>query len=243
MKLKTAVAALLLSVAPLVQAQNNPGLQAEFELGVLVATGNTDERNISGRIGLTREFRRWRNTGEFTARHIEAEDETTAEQYRAQGETNYKFDEQQYWFLRGAWEDDRFSGYAFETSVTAGYGNRIWEVGDVSFLSVSTGLGYRYNRLDEPEPDGTDEEESAIARFAAELAYEISDRSLFRQKLATEVGLEETNTITESETSLQTTVVGNLALKLSYRVKHVSNPPDDAERTDTVTALSVLYTY
>ncbi|QSP94869.1 DUF481 domain-containing protein [Marinobacter salinisoli] len=243
MKSQRAIAAVLVTAAPLLQAQTNPGLQAEFELGLLVTTGNTDERNISGRIGLAREYVRWRNTGEFNARHIEADDETTAEEYRAEGETNYKFDEQQYWFLRGAWEDDRFSGYAFESSVTAGYGNRIWEQGEVSFLSVSTGLGYRYNELDEPQADGTREEESVIARFAAELAHEISDRSLFRQKLSSEVGLEETNTITQSETSLQAAVIGNLALKLAYRVKHVSAPPEGAERTDTETALSVLYTY
>ncbi|MBW7470919.1 DUF481 domain-containing protein [Marinobacter sp. M216] len=243
MELKNAVAIALIGAAPLAQAQDRGDVNSEFEIGILVTSGNTEESNLNGRLAIGNEFPRWRNMAEFSARHTESEDETTAEQYQAEGETNYKFDERQYWFLRGAWEDDRFSGYDFESSVTAGYGNRLWESGDQSFWSVSTGLGYRYNRLDEPDENGENAEDSAIARFATQFDYAISDRALFRQKLSTEVGLEENNTISESETALQATVVGNLSMKAAFRVKHVSDPPEGKERTDTETALTLLYTF
>ncbi|MEE2764415.1 MAG: DUF481 domain-containing protein [Pseudomonadota bacterium] len=244
MQLRNAVAVALIGVSPLAQASGEDDkVGAEFELGVLVTSGNTEETNFNSRFAITQESRRWRNTGELSARHTEAEDETTAEQYQAEGETNYKLDERQYWFLRGAWEDDRFSGYAFESSVTTGYGNRLWESGEKSFWSVSTGLGYRYNRFDEPDENGDEAEDSVIARFATQLDYAISDRALFRQKLSTEVGLEDNNTISESETALQANVVGNLSMKTAFRVKHVSDPPEGKERTDTETALTLLYTF
>ncbi len=243
MKLRNAVAVALIGAAPLAQASEDDKLSSEFELGVLMTSGNTEETNVDSRFAIAQESRRWRNTAELGARHTEAEDETTAEQYRAEGETNYKFTERQYWFLRGAWEDDRFSGYAFESSITAGYGHRLWESGEKSFWSVSTGLGYRYNRFDEPDENGEEAEDSVIARFATQLDYEISDRALFRQKLSTEVGLEENNTISQSETALQATVVGNLSMKTAFRVKHVSDPPEGKERTDTETALTLLYTF
>lgn len=243
MKLKNAVAVALIGMAPLAHAQELGEVKAEFELGLLVTSGNTEETNFNGRLAVANEVRRWRNTAELSARHTEAEDETTAEQYLAEGETNYKFNDRQYWFLRGAWEDDRFSGYAFESSVTAGYGNRVWESGELSFLSLSAGLGYRYNRLDVRDEDGNEAEDSAIARLAAQFDYALSDRALFRQKLSTEIGLEENNTISQSETALQATVIGNLSMKTAFRVKHVSNPPEGKERTDTETAITLLYTF
>merc|ERR1711964_25825 len=99
-----------------------------------------------------------RNTGEFSSRYTEADEETTAEEYQVALESDYKFDEQQYWFVRGSWEDDRFSGYDFESTLSTGYGNRVWQVGERSFLDLSAGLGYRYNKLEEVNDDGDDAE-------------------------------------------------------------------------------------
>ena len=231
-----------LAVAPFVHAQESENWEGEAELGVLMTSGNTDETKVNGRLGLINDRESWRNSGEFSTKYTEAEDETTAEEYRAALETNYKFDERQYWFLRGNWEDDRFSGYEFESSVTTGYGNRVWRSGKRSFLDLSAGAGYRYNKRMEVDPDtGRDVEEDAIARLAAQFDYGLSENSLFRQKLSTEIGLDDNNTISKSETSLQSSIMNNLSMKVAYRVKHVSDAPEDSESTDTELAVSLLY--
>ncbi|MEP3563413.1 MAG: DUF481 domain-containing protein [Marinobacter sp.] len=231
-----------LALAPMVQAQESENWEGEAELGVLMTSGNTDETKVNGRLGLINDQVSWRNSGEFSTKYTEADDETTAEEYRAALETNYKFDEQQYWFLRGNWEDDRFSGYEFESSVTTGYGNRVWRSGKRSFLDLSAGAGYRYNKRMEVDPDtGRDVEEDAIARLAAQFDYGLSETSLFRQKLSTEIGLDDNNTISKSETSLQSSIMNNLSMKVAYRVKHVSDAPEGSEKTDTELAISLLY--
>lgn len=231
-----------LALAPMVQAQESENWKGEAELGVLMTSGNTDETKVNGRLGLINDQESWRNSGEFSTKYTEADDETTAEEYRAALETNYKFDAQQYWFLRGNWEDDRFSGYEFESSVTTGYGNRVWQSGKRSFLDLSAGAGYRYNKRMEVDPDtGRDVEEDAIARLAAQFDYGLSETSLFRQKLSTEIGLDDNNTISKSETSLQSSIMNNLSMKLAYRVKHVSDAPEGSEKTDTELAVSLLY--
>ena len=215
--------------------------RGEAELGLLVTTGNSEETNLKARLGVVHETEAWRNIGELRSAYTEAEDETTAERYRVEAETNYKFSENQFWFLRGGWENDRFSGYDYRTSATTGYGHRVWELGDKSFLDLSAGAGYRYNRLDEPDDDGNRKESEAIARLAAHLDFELSENALFRQKLSTEVGLDENNVITESETSVQASVIGNLSMKLAYHVTHVSDAPPDSVSTDTETSVSLLY--
>ena len=241
MDLRQAVAITAVAIAPFASAQEADNWKGETELGVLITSGTTEETNIKGRLGLVHEVESWRNTGEFRTNYSETEDETTAEKYQAALETDYKFAENQYWFLRGSYEDDRFSGYDFESTVTTGYGNRVWNSGDRSFLDLSVGAGYRYNKLDMVNAEGEDTEEEAIARLAGQFDYAPSENSLFRQKLSSEVGLDENNTVTESETSLQANVVGNLSMKAAFRVKHVSDAPAGSENTDTETSLSLLY--
>lgn len=241
MDLRKAVAITAVTIAPFASAQDADNWKGETELGVLITSGNTEETNIKGRLGLIHEVETWRNTGEFRTNYSETDDQTTAEEYQAALETDYKFAENQYWFLRGSYEDDRFSGYDFESSVTTGYGNRVWNSGERSFLDLSAGVGYRYNKLEVVNAEGEDAEEEAITRLAGQFDYALSENSLFRQKLSTEIGLDENNTVTESETSLQANVVGNLSLKAAFRIKHLSDPPAGSEDTDTETSLSLLY--
>ncbi len=157
---------------------------------------------------------RLRNLLDLRTLYFKADDETTAE---------------------------RFSGYDFQSSITTGYGNRVWESGERSFLDILAGGGYRFNKLKEPDEDGSRDEEEAIARLAAQFDYALSDNALFRQKLSSEIGLDENNVITLSETSLQATVVDNLSMKVAFRVKNVSDAPAGNENTDTETSLSLLY--
>lgn len=241
MDLRQAVAITAVAIAPFASAQEADNWKGETELGVLITSGTTEETNIKGRLGLLHEVESWRNSGEFRTNYSETEDETTTEKYLAELETNYKFDKNQYWFLRGSYEDDRFSGYDFESTVTTGYGNRVWNSGERSFLDLSVGGGYRYNRLEMVNAKGEDTEKEAIARLAGKFDYALTANSLFRQKLSTEIGLDDSNTVTESETSLQANVIGNLSMKAAFRVKHLSDPPVGSENTDTETSLSLLY--
>ncbi len=241
MSFKKTVAIVAISAAPLAYGQDAKDWEGEAELGVLITTGNTDETNINGRLGLKHEIESWRNIAEFSSNYSEAEDETTTEKYKSSLETNYKFDENQYFFLRGTYERDRFSGYDFESTVTTGYGNRVWNQGKRSFLDLSVGGGYRFNKLEEVNDEGEDEEKEAIGRLAAQFNYALSENALFRQKLSTEIGLDENNVISQSETALKANIVGNLSMKLAYRVEHVSDAPADSNSTDTETSISLLY--
>ncbi|MDX1634680.1 MAG: DUF481 domain-containing protein [Marinobacter sp.] len=242
MRMAVSAGLLVAALSPLAAAQDGDNdWEGEGELGVLVTSGNSDETNINARLGLVHEVVSWRNLAEFRTFYSETEDTTTAEEYEAALETNYKFTQNQYWFLRGAYEDDRFSGYDYRSSATTGYGHRVWSSGERSFLDLSVGAGYRYNRLQQPDDDGSRTEDQAIGRLAGQFDYGLSDNALFRQKLSTEVGLSENETITESSTSLQATVVGNLSMKVAYAVTHLSDPPAGSASTDTETSLSLLY--
>jgi len=215
--------------------------EGEAELGVLITSGNTDQTTINGRLGFKHEVEYWRNSATFRSLYSKADGTTDSEKYAAEAETNYKFAEPQFLFFRGAYEDDRFSNYDYRSNVTAGYGSRVWEPDERTFLDLSVGAGYRYNRFDEPNEDNEQYEEQAIGRLAGQLDYALSPTALFRQKLSTEIGLEDGNTVTQSLTSVQAQLRDNLSLKISYLVENISDAPPGDEDTNSETTISVLY--
>lgn len=241
MQFRTTLAIVSLAVSPMVVGEEFEDWEGEAELGVLITSGNSEETDINSRLALVHEVAEWRNSGEFRSAFSESEDVTTTEKYRGNLQSDYKFEGSQYLFVRGSYEDDRFSGYDFQSSLTTGYGNRVWQRGERSFLDLSAGAGYRFNKLEEPDEDGNRDEEEAITRLAGQFDYALSENALFRQKLSTEIGLDENNTVTESETSVQATVVGNVSMKAAYRVQHVSDEPEGSDDTDTEISLSLLY--
>lgn len=215
--------------------------EGEAELGVLKTSGNTDETKVNGRLGLKHEVETWRNTGEFRSAYSEAEGVTTAERYRAALESDYKFTDRQFWYVRAFYEDDRFSGFNYQSSLTTGYGNRVWVGGDRSFLDLTIGGGYRFNRLEVPDNTGSRDDNEAIGRFAGRYDQALSETALFRQELSVEVGLDDQATTTESETSVQANIVGSLSMRAAYLVQHLSDPPAGSANTDTELSVSLVY--
>lgn len=238
---RVAVWALAL-VAPVALAQESATpWSGEAEVGVLVSNGNTDSTDVNSRLSGKYEVTDWRNVASLRSLYSETEGETTAEKYVAEGESNYKFSERQFWFLRGSYTDDRFSGYDFQSSVSTGYGNRVWSRGDRSFLEFKAGTGYRYDRLERPNPKGKQKEDGAIVRLAGTLNVALSENALFIQELSSELGVDDGSTISESLTALQANIAGNLSMKASYRVRHQSDVPMGSANTDTEAALTLLY--
>lgn len=233
----------LMVIATTTAAADSGQWTGQAEVGLLITTGNSEETNLKGALDLTRDLEQWRTNYEAAALYSESEETTTAERYRLAAQGDYKLDESQFVFLRGAYEDDRFSGYDFQSSATGGYGNRIWTRGDASFLELSAGVGYRYNRLDEVDNDGEEAEDEAIARLAAQFDYELTPTSLFHQELGSEIGLEENSVLSVSETSIQAKFLNDYALKAAYRVEHNSDAPAGSESVNTEAAFTMLYTF
>ena len=221
-------------------AQESDEWSGSVELGLVETSGNTEETTVSGEADVTRNWNDWRQNVLLQSRYAEQGGERTAERYSASTQLDYKFNPNDFVFVRGRYSNDDFSGYQFQASTSAGYGRRLWSEGD-SHFDLSSGLGYRYSKFDEREPGEGDEREGAIGRLAGDFRYQLSETAHFRQEAETEVSLDDGEAMSRSVTSLQANVNSSLALKLSYTVEHDSNPPEDTERTDTITAVTLLY--
>ncbi len=207
-----------------------------ISLGYLATQGNTDSTNANADFEVTWDLDGpWKH--DWTARLINARtnDVTTAESYSAGYKAQRDFSETSYLFFTGDWRQDEFSGYSRQVSEAIGYGRRLID-NPQHMLALEGGAGAKQSDLVTGE-----ELDEAIVRGALDYLWNISETAEFRQKLLIEQG--DDNRYTESNTSLKTTVVGNIAVVLSYVIKSNSDVPVGIEKTDRFTSIALEYAF
>jgi putative salt-induced outer membrane protein len=216
--------------------------KTDAELGYISTTGNTETTTTAAKLDVVYEVEKWRHKLHAEAYGQEAKDDTTgqtvvaAERYEGSGKSDYKFTEHDYGFALLKLKKDRFSGFKYEHSFTLGYGRKVIKEDNME-LDIEIGPGIKYYRADSaPEP-----EDEAMLRLSADYWWQITDNSKFTQSLSTEIG--EEFTTTESVTGIKANINSTLALKFTYTIRNKSEVPPDVEKTDTETAVTLVYSY
>lgn len=215
--------------------EDKVGWHGEGEFGLAITSGNSETETLNGSIKLINQQDLWRHTIDASALTVSDEDSTTAERYTFGYKASRKINESDYLFSAFRYDDDRFSGFDFQSSLTAGYGRRVFERRRSS-LDIEAGLGYKFSETVEGE-----EQNEVIARLYGDYHYDVSDNAIFSQTLLIEPGPE--NTFSESVTAFKVGFAEKLALKLSFTAKNNSSTPAGTESTDTITSATVVYSF
>jgi putative salt-induced outer membrane protein len=231
--------------------------------GYVATSGNSDNSTASLKGELFYDQGRWHHSALATALGASADNESTAEAYKAQAKSKFDLNETLYLFGLVEWNKDKFSAYDRQMFEVAGLGWRVFR-GNNQELNLEAGVGATQSRLaqldpclpfDPPDPDEgqslpapdclTGSQRDAgefIGRLGGDYHWHISETALFSQKIATSIGSD--NTYVESLTELKATVIGNLALVLGYLVKHNTDVPDSSlDKTDTQTSVTLEYKF
>lgn len=219
-------------------AEQEKPWKSELELGYVSTTGNSETSTLKARGDGTREAESWRYNAHFDALNAEEETGRSAEKYFFTNKLDYKFGSHSYLFGYASYEDDRFSGYDWQAVAAAGYGYRLLE-NDTMTWDMEAGPGFRYSAISDDV--AADDEEELILRAYTDFEWKLSDNATFEQELSTEIGQDKT--ISRSVTSLKSTIVGALAMKLSYTIRYTDNVPPETEHADTETAVTLVYSF
>ncbi|QIZ77461.1 DUF481 domain-containing protein [Ferrimonas lipolytica] len=214
---------------------------AEAELGATMTSGNTESTSILAKYNSEHKLGDWTNHYKLEALYSEDDDERSAERYRGEVQTDYPASGKHYFFAVLNAETDKFSGYEYVVTGAAGYGNRFIEEEDMTLL-FEVGPGYSYKKIDEDLVVDKDNESDVIVRAKTEFWWKFSDNAEFKQTLGSDIAFDGA-TISFSESSLVANLVGELAMKLSYNIKHNSDPGGDTDSTDTILAATLLYKF
>lgn len=212
------------------------GWDGSAELGGTLNSGNTDEQAVTVGLGLTNDRQTWRHKLGISFAFTRTDGQTTKQDLEASYQLDYKFSERLYAFGLIEYEDDRFSGFDYRLTETLGVGYRLFDR-ETWFLDVEGGVSFRQSKL---ALTGISENDIG-GRAKAVFHWDITDTfALDNEASALFTG---NGTTLENTISVQTKITETISGKLSFNVKHNTDVPLGARKTDTETKASVLYSF
>lgn len=216
--------------------ETKDGWTGEASLTYILNNGNTEGETFGAKAKAVRDYEKWRVTGKLEGLNQSNETGRTGEKYFASAKLDRKLDEDSYLFALLEHEDDRFSGFHYQTSFTAGYGQTVID-NDAHKLSLEGGPGYRRSEVEA----GDHVEEEGFVRGALDYKWTVSETSTLTEELSVEVGDE--STITKSSTKFKTKINTQFSLTLGYDIKHNSEVPEGTKNSDSTTYVTLDYSF
>jgi putative salt-induced outer membrane protein len=207
----------------------------DVEVGAVFTSGNTEQETLKLRFDTKRETDGSIHLVHGDTFRASQDGDDSANRLYLFYRYDYKLDTDRSLFARLAYEEDEFSGFDSQIDLTAGYNQMLFRR-DRLTIEGDIGLGMRYVELD----TGASGSEGLV-RLAAALKWQVSENALFTQLLGFEIGKELTTT--RSVTALESTIVGNLAMKLAISIKNNSEVLPGKDKTDTESTVTVVYKF
>jgi putative salt-induced outer membrane protein YdiY len=262
MKSKIAIAALILlplsgqyAMAEDATAEEKSTLTVSAELGMLFTTGNTKSGDIKAGLNIKHEEGRWVNLLAFNAlaKKLESENEDTGEdefestenKWDILGQTNYSLEESGKNYLYGSafYQQNKFNGFEYQTSASFGWG-RQWLESETSSFFADVGPGVKYDVISAKSSTEEYSETAVIVQAQALYTKQINDFVEFKQYFVAKQAVEsEKNSYYRSETSLTTKLIESLQFKFSFLVEHDTEVDAEYENTNTVTSVTLVYSF
>lgn len=205
------------------------------ELGAFNSTGNSSNTGVTASLGLTREGIRWRHKLRARADYQRSNGVTTREQFLASYEPNLKLSDRLFAYALAQYERDRFQGFSARYSVSGGLGYDVIAKDRMS-LSIKAGPAYRRTERINGSSD------SNLAGLASlDFDWALSDNISLTQNASAFVQSGSSTLISDS--GLQAGIADNIKVRLSYTVEHDTQPPAGAEKTDTLSRVTIIYDF
>jgi putative salt-induced outer membrane protein len=220
---------------------------AKAELGFLQSGGNTEAASANTKFDLTRETRRWKNNVALAALYSENAEFSTAERYEARYQADYKITDRLSWFAALRGEQDRFSGFAYQATLSTGASYQFVDTATTKF-DVSLGAGAKRSRAETLikteagevlDRIAGDLEDDIVGTLGSNYEHSFTATTKVINKLLAEFGGD--NNAVQNDLSLQVSMTQSLALAVGFGIRYNSDPPPLAESTDTLTTVNLVY--
>jgi len=209
--------------------------------------GNTDNSAGNLLFRAAHVFGEWKLLFGFDGLYGSTRGETTAQAWDAYLQANYNITPRFYWYVGGRYDDDRFSGFAYQAALKSGVGYKFIDT-DATKLTAQMGAGYRRLRPEILVKDeigaivsSTEQPEQTDAILDAGVAFEHNFNPATKLLAAVTVQSGKGNTLSNANVALQVKMTNRLALSAGYKLTDNSSPPPGTGRRDTLTTLGLVY--
>lgn len=235
--MKTTLSTLLLISAALCSLSCNAGeWHGDGSLGYNSISGSS--RNTSLSLGLdgTYQAASWQHSVETEA-YRARNGEEKAGSYGIKLQSGYDLNTSTFAFGQLRYLDDRYSGYAYQASLSLGAGRTFFDHGN-NRLNGQIGLGYRTS---EPNSDQQTLEKEPVGTARIIYNKDLTTNTVLKTKWSAETGAD--NTYLEGSVALLVAMTDALGFKFSYITKHNTRAPTGRKNTDRHTNFSLNYVF
>jgi putative salt-induced outer membrane protein YdiY len=233
---------------------------ASAQLGLLYLTGNTRSADIKTGIDLRFERSLWRSFFIFDllVKKTEQEQEqtndkqleTTDQKWSVLSQTNYTLDaaNQNYVYGSAFYEENRFSGFDSQASMSIGWGRR-WLENKQSSFDADIGPGFKRDILQltpEQISQGLTNKAQDTLILQAQALYirKLNEHIEFKQLMVVKHAIERgQNSIYKAESSITSRLIDSLQLKLNFIVDYNSKVEEDKANLNTETSAVLIYSF
>lgn len=233
---------------------------ASAQLGLLYLTGNTRSADIKTGIDLRFERSLWRSFFIFDllVKKTEQEQEqtndkqleTTDQKWSVLSQTNYTLDAANQNYVYGSvfYEENRFSGFDSQASMSVGWGRR-WLENKQSSFDADIGPGFKRDIL-QLTPEQTSQgltnksQDTLILQAQALYIRKLNEHIEFKQLMVVKHAIERgQNSIYKAESSITSRLIDSLQLKLNFIVDYNSKVEEDKANLNTETSAVLIYSF
>lgn len=223
----------ILPFSPLSAAED--GWSGDGELGFTSYSGNTKSTDLFAKLSLANQMGLWKHELVLGANNNSSDNVRTAERYFLNWKSSRDFTPIYYGFGSFRYDKDRFSGFNFQSSLTAGIGMHVIKQKEVT-LDTEIGLGYKVS-----ETSLNDKTNEAVLIGGLFYKNQFTQTTRFTQDIIIEAA--SSNNYIESVTGLRVAISTQLALKASFTIKHNTDVDVGVKKTDTISALTLSYDF
>ncbi|PKI18115.1 DUF481 domain-containing protein [Colwellia sp. 12G3] len=236
---------------------------ASAQFGFLYLTGNTRSADIKTGLDLRFERGLWRSffvfdllikktetENEISTDEIRKDFETTDNKWSIASQTNYTLNAAKKNYIYGSlfYEENRFSGFDSQASMSAGWGRRWFETKEASF-DADVGPGFKRDVTQvTPEQIATGmiskTQDTLILQAQALYIRKMNEHIEFKQLFVVKHAIEKgQNSIYKAESSITSKLIDSLQLKLNFIIDYNSKVDDDKENLNTETSAVLIYSF
>ena len=233
----------LVALAPAAQAQ----WTGKAELGVLSASGNTESTAANAKLDMVHDSSKWKNTFGFAALYSKGAEFSTAERYEGGYQIDDKITDHFSWFVALRGEEDRFSAFAYQATVSTGASYAFIDT-PATKLSASLGAGYRRSQPQELIKSAAGEvldrikgeaDNEPVVTLSSAYEHNFTETTKITNKFLAESGSD--NTAVQDDIALAVSMTQSFALAVGFGIRYNSDPPPLARTTDTLTTVNLVY--
>ena len=202
--------------------------------GGVLARGNTETETINLNVDVENKLDEWTHKAGASMLRTVTDDITSADRWELRGESQYSLTGRSYLFGALRYEDDAFTDYEYQATLSGGYGYR-FITNDTTKLEGQIGAGYREAevRLTGEQQDGI------IARGALDFEHKLTTTTLIYDRFLVESGSD--NTFVQNVLGVEVKINDTFALGLDYAVRHNTDVLPGTDKTDQVLTANLVY--